>query len=120
MNKRVLEALKRSRYKVVTDSRELDEIYRLRYNCYRAEQSIPENETGMMTDAFDRTEPAPIDSSNTPTYFSPDKHADGAKRITHRTAHSCTNAHSNRATNSQPNFHSKWCTNSFTDESPKH
>ena len=56
MNKRVLEALKRSRYKVVTDSRELDEIYRLRYNCYRAEQSIPENETGMMTDAFDRTE----------------------------------------------------------------
>tara|TARA_R100001369_G_C3315893_1_gene168111 strand:+ start:315 stop:1025 length:711 start_codon:yes stop_codon:yes gene_type:complete len=56
MNQRVLEALKRSRYKVVTDSRELDEIYRLRYNCYRAEQSIPENETGMMTDAFDRTE----------------------------------------------------------------
>lgn len=55
MNGRVIEALKRSRYKVVTDSRELEDIYRLRYRCYRAERSIGENESGMMTDAFDRT-----------------------------------------------------------------
>jgi N-acyl-L-homoserine lactone synthetase len=55
MNKQVIEALKHSRYKVLTDSQDLDKIYRLRYNCYRAERSIAKNERCIMTDAFDRT-----------------------------------------------------------------
>ena len=55
MNKQAIETLKRSRYKVLTDSQDLDEVYRLRYKCYRAERSIAENERGIMADAFDRT-----------------------------------------------------------------
>lgn len=55
MNKQVIEALKHSRYKVLTDSQDLEEIYRLRYKCYRAERAIAENEQGIMADAFDET-----------------------------------------------------------------
>lgn len=55
MNEHVIEALKHSRYRVVTDTQNLEKIYRLRYKCYRAEQSIPENELGMMMDAFDES-----------------------------------------------------------------
>jgi hypothetical protein len=56
MIEQVMEALKRSRYKVVSEGEDLEAIYRLRYKCYRAEGSIPENELEIMTDAFDRTE----------------------------------------------------------------
>jgi N-acyl-L-homoserine lactone synthetase len=55
MNKQVVEALKHCRYKVLTDGQDLEEVYRLRYKCYRAERSIPENESGIMSDAFDET-----------------------------------------------------------------
>ncbi|MGP1356641.1 N-acyl amino acid synthase FeeM domain-containing protein [Roseicyclus sp.] len=51
-----MEALKRSRYKVVSEGEDLEAIYRLRYKCYRAEGSIPENELGMMSDPFDETD----------------------------------------------------------------
>lgn len=53
MDRKVIEALSRVRYKVATDSQDLEKIYRLRYACYRAEQSILENESGLMTDPFD-------------------------------------------------------------------
>ncbi|MGJ8611341.1 MAG: N-acyl amino acid synthase FeeM domain-containing protein [Octadecabacter sp.] len=55
MNNQVIEALERSRYKVMTDSLDLDTIYRPRYDCYRAERSIAKNERGTMTDPFDKT-----------------------------------------------------------------
>jgi hypothetical protein len=55
MNKQVTEALKLYRYKVLTDSQDLEELYRLRYRCYRAEGAIPANERGIMSDAFDET-----------------------------------------------------------------
>ncbi|MEQ8899723.1 MAG: acyl-homoserine-lactone synthase [Roseovarius sp.] len=55
MKKQVIEALKHSRYKVFTESQDLEEVYRLRYKCYRAERSIAENERGIMADAFDET-----------------------------------------------------------------
>ncbi|MGJ8598019.1 N-acyl amino acid synthase FeeM domain-containing protein [Sulfitobacter sp.] len=55
MNKQVIEALKRARYKVLTKSQDLEEVYRLRYSCYRAERSIAENERCIMSDAFDKT-----------------------------------------------------------------
>jgi hypothetical protein len=56
MNTQVMEALQRARYKVLTDAQDLEKIYRLRYKGYRAEESIPENDRCMMTDAFDETE----------------------------------------------------------------
>lgn len=56
MNEQVIEALKIYRYKVLTESQELEELYRLRYKCYRAEQSITSNERKIMTDAFDESE----------------------------------------------------------------
>jgi hypothetical protein len=55
MNEQVIEALKHSRYKVATDSKDLERIYRLRYDCYRAEGSIPENEHRIMSDPYDET-----------------------------------------------------------------
>lgn len=55
MDQRVIEALNRVRYRVATESDDLENIYRLRYSCYRAEQSISENERGLMTDPFDGT-----------------------------------------------------------------
>lgn len=55
MNEQVIEALKRARYKVLTDDAELEELYRLRYRCYRAERTIAANEQEMMSDAFDET-----------------------------------------------------------------
>jgi hypothetical protein len=55
MNEQVIDALKHARYKVLTDCQDLENVYRLRYKCYRAEGSIGENERGIMTDAFDAT-----------------------------------------------------------------
>tara|TARA_R110002051_G_scaffold63765_2_gene116016 strand:+ start:2997 stop:3686 length:690 start_codon:yes stop_codon:yes gene_type:complete len=55
MNEEVIEALKRVRYKIVTDGKDLEKVYRLRYKCYRAGRSIAENERNIMTDAFDET-----------------------------------------------------------------
>lgn len=55
MNEQVIDALKSSRYKVLTGTKDLEEVHRLRYKCYRAERSIPENERGIMADPFDET-----------------------------------------------------------------
>lgn len=55
MNEQITDALRRSRYRVMTKSNDLEEIFRLRYKCYRREQSIAENERGTMFDAFDET-----------------------------------------------------------------
>jgi predicted GNAT family N-acyltransferase len=56
MNEQVIEALKRSRYRVLTGREELEEVFRLRHDCYCAEQSISPNEQGIMTDPFDETD----------------------------------------------------------------
>ncbi|RFP88269.1 GNAT family N-acetyltransferase [Rhodobacteraceae bacterium 63075] len=56
MKEHVVEALTHSRYRVLTESRDLEEIYRLRYKCYRAEGSIAKNARGLMTDDYDETE----------------------------------------------------------------
>lgn len=53
MNEQVIEALNHSRYRVLTDKADLEKIYRLRYKCYLAEKAIAENDTGLMTDAYD-------------------------------------------------------------------
>lgn len=55
VNEQVIDALKSVRYKVLTGAEDLKEVYRLRYKCYRAERSIPENERGIMADPFDET-----------------------------------------------------------------
>ncbi|NKX45921.1 N-acyl amino acid synthase FeeM domain-containing protein [Roseicyclus persicicus] len=55
MNEQVIEALKRARYRVLTEGPDLEQLYRLRYACYRAEDSIAANERAIMTDAFDET-----------------------------------------------------------------
>lgn len=56
MNEKVIEALKRYSYRVLTDKQDLERIYNLRYKCYRAESSIAANENRIMTDPFDETE----------------------------------------------------------------
>ncbi|MWD25915.1 GNAT family N-acetyltransferase [Aquicoccus sp. SCR17] len=55
MNEQVTEALKRARYRVLTADKDLEDLYRLRYKCYRAERTIAPNEQEMMSDAFDQT-----------------------------------------------------------------
>mmetsp|Transcript_1459 Transcript_1459/g.2880 ORF Transcript_1459/g.2880 Transcript_1459/m.2880 type:complete len:133 (+) Transcript_1459:836-1234(+) len=55
MNNQVIETLSRARYKVLTKQEDLEQVYRLRYDCYRAEGSIIANERRMMTDPFDET-----------------------------------------------------------------
>ena len=44
MNEQVIDALKRSRYRVLSESKDLEEVYRLRYKSYRAQKTIVENE----------------------------------------------------------------------------
>ncbi|MBS1303357.1 GNAT family N-acyltransferase [Loktanella sp. SALINAS62] len=56
MNQQVIDALKHSRYRLLTDNEGLEDVYRLRYNCYHAEGSIADNERCIMSDAFDETE----------------------------------------------------------------
>jgi predicted GNAT family N-acyltransferase len=56
MKEQVLDALKRARYKVLTKRQDLEDLYRLRYTCYRAERSIPANDSCMMEDEFDASE----------------------------------------------------------------
>ncbi len=56
MNQPVYEALKHARYKIMTNESDLEDVYRLRYKCYRAEQSIAANEQAIMADPFDETE----------------------------------------------------------------
>ncbi|WP_298497881.1 GNAT family N-acyltransferase [uncultured Maritimibacter sp.] len=56
MLKQIMDALERCSYAVLTSSDDLDHVYRLRYDCYRAEQSIPENASGTMYDPFDDAE----------------------------------------------------------------
>jgi len=53
MNPKVIEALKRSRYKIITDKDDLEKVYRLRYKCYHAEGAISEDASAIMSDALD-------------------------------------------------------------------
>ncbi|MGK7753039.1 MULTISPECIES: N-acyl amino acid synthase FeeM domain-containing protein [unclassified Roseovarius] len=55
MNEHVIEALRKARYSVLTDDDDLEELYRLRYACYRAEGAVPARADKRMTDAFDET-----------------------------------------------------------------
>lgn len=55
MNEQIVTALKQVRYRVMTDSSDLEAIYRLRYTCYRAQGTIAQNEFCRMTDQFDET-----------------------------------------------------------------
>ena len=55
MNEQILDALSRARYRILSGSEELEDLYRLRYRCYLKEQAIAPNEMGMMSDAFDGT-----------------------------------------------------------------
>ncbi|QXT40625.1 N-acyl amino acid synthase FeeM domain-containing protein [Gymnodinialimonas ceratoperidinii] len=55
MNSQVIETLSRARYKVLTNQDDLEQVYRLRYDCYRAEGSIVANESRLMTDPFDES-----------------------------------------------------------------
>lgn len=55
MNIHVIEALQDVRYRVLTNPADLEDVYRLRYRCYRAEGSIPESRDERMTDPFDQT-----------------------------------------------------------------
>ncbi|MGB3624818.1 MAG: hypothetical protein WA989_03255 [Henriciella sp.] len=56
MNVRVLEALRRTQYSVVNDDAGLEEVCRLRYQCYRAEGAIGDSSSQLMSDPFDETE----------------------------------------------------------------
>lgn len=58
MNENAVEALKKSRYRVVTDSDDLEKVFQLRYKCYRADGTISANPRKIMSDAFDETENA--------------------------------------------------------------
>lgn len=55
MYKQVLETLRECRYSVVSDGDDLDQIYRLRYDSYRAEDAILKNERGIMSDSYDES-----------------------------------------------------------------
>lgn len=55
MHDRVMGTLRECSYAVLTSSDDLDKVYRLRYDCYRAEKSIPSNERGIMSDHFDES-----------------------------------------------------------------
>jgi hypothetical protein len=56
MKKQVIEALRKSRYKVFREEQDLEDVFRLRYQCYRAEKTIARNERCVMSDAFDYSE----------------------------------------------------------------
>ncbi|WP_102225719.1 N-acyl amino acid synthase FeeM domain-containing protein [Acidimangrovimonas sediminis] len=55
MQDKVLETLKQCDYQVFTKGDDPEPIYRLRYDCYRAENSIPENASRMMSDPYDES-----------------------------------------------------------------
>lgn len=55
MNEQVVEALKNSRYRILTGSTDLEKVHRLRYKCYQDGGSIPKNERGIMADPYDET-----------------------------------------------------------------
>lgn len=56
MSNQIIDALQHARYRVLSEGQDLEKIYRLRYKCYRRDQSIAANESGLMADAFDETE----------------------------------------------------------------
>lgn len=55
MHDLVMDTLKECRYSVVSESDDLEKIFRLRYDCYRAENAIDPNETGIMRDSYDES-----------------------------------------------------------------
>jgi len=55
MDDKIVSAFQDISYKVVTERSEREQIYRLRYKCYRAEGSISDDPSNMMTDPFDDT-----------------------------------------------------------------
>jgi hypothetical protein len=52
---KVLEALEQCRYSVLSESDDLDQVYRLRYDSYLAEDAILKNERRMMSDSYDES-----------------------------------------------------------------
>jgi hypothetical protein len=52
---KVLDTLEQCRYSIVTDGDDLERVYRLRYDSYRAEDAILKNERGMMSDSYDES-----------------------------------------------------------------
>ena len=55
MNEQVIAALEHSRYEVLTKDDDMEDVFRLRYSCYRAEGAVPARADQRMTDAFDET-----------------------------------------------------------------
>jgi hypothetical protein len=56
MKEHVIEALKQSRYSILKKDDELEELYRLRYACYRTEGAVASRSDERMTDPFDEAE----------------------------------------------------------------
>ena len=54
MYDQVMDILERSRYSVLSDGDDLEQVFRLRYECYRGENAILKNERRIMTDAHAR------------------------------------------------------------------
>ncbi len=55
MHEQIITTLERCRYSVLSRDDDLDQIFRLRYGCYIAEDSIASNERGIMSDPFDES-----------------------------------------------------------------
>jgi len=53
--KKVFETLEKCRYSVLSDEYDLDQIFRLRYDSYLAENSILKNERRKMSDSYDES-----------------------------------------------------------------
>lgn len=51
----VMETLRYCKYRVFSKGEDLEEIFRLRYDCYHAEGLIPKNERGTMSDPYDES-----------------------------------------------------------------
>ena len=57
MNEQVIAALEQSRYEVLTnDDDAMEDVFRLRYSCYRAEGAVTARADHRMTDPFDESE----------------------------------------------------------------
>ena len=55
MQKRILKTLEQCRYSVLTERDDLEKVYKLRYSCYRAENSISLNKQEIMHDSYDQS-----------------------------------------------------------------
>jgi hypothetical protein len=55
MHDLVMDTLKECRYSVLSESEDLERVFRLRYDCYRAENAIERNDSGIMRDSYDES-----------------------------------------------------------------